>query len=139
MGFHDAKGVRAAAFFAGNFLRMLSLAYVLLLYAAPYVLLRDASLGSLFEATLSLAVAAGAIAVLRRVNDWHGNVLLGFFLSRGGSDSAQLLRRGTHAGRACRAVSRQPVGASAAVVRRCTAGRLMRGKFRVRLENCDSM
>lgn len=74
------RGVRAAVCFAGNYLRILSLAYVLLLYAAPYVLLRDASLGSLFEATLSLAAAVDAIAVLRRVNDWHGNVLLGFFL-----------------------------------------------------------
>ena len=74
------RGVRAAVCFAGNYLRILSLAYVLLLYAAPYVLLRDASLGSLFEATLSLAAAVGAIAVLRRVNDWHGNVILGFFL-----------------------------------------------------------
>ena len=74
------RGVRAAVCFAGNYLRILSLAYVLLLYAAPYVLLRDASLGSLFEATLSLAAAVGAIAVLRRVNDWHGNAILGFFL-----------------------------------------------------------
>lgn len=69
-------GVRAALSFTGSFLCILSLAYVTLVYAVPYVLQRGSSFGSFFEFTAALAVGVAAIAIVQFFNYYHENAIL---------------------------------------------------------------
>ena len=70
------RGVRAALSFTGSFLCILSLAYVTLVYAVPYVLQRGSSFGSFFEFTAALAVGVAAIAIVQFFNYYHENAIL---------------------------------------------------------------
>lgn len=72
------RGIRAALSFFGNYFSILAFLYNLLLYAAPYVLLRSAAAGSLLEATFALLIGAAVLIVLQFLNNYHENAVLEF-------------------------------------------------------------
>lgn len=69
------RGLRAALSFTGSCLCLLSLAYIALVYAVPYVILHGGSFGDLFEFTAALAVGTAAVAILQFFNYYHGNAV----------------------------------------------------------------
>lgn len=107
------RGLRAALSFTGSCLCLLSLAYIALVYAVPYVILHGGSFGDFFEFTAALAVGTAAVAILQFFNYYHGNavweLILGvLFFCRGHGPAApqrrspvasgprRHIRRGTH-------------------------------------------
>lgn len=66
--------------FAGSYLPMLSMVYVVLLYAAPYVMKKNGSLGGVLEFAFAVLICIGAIAVLQNINDYHEKSTLECFL-----------------------------------------------------------
>ncbi|MGM9619412.1 MAG: hypothetical protein ACI3W8_06235 [Oscillospiraceae bacterium] len=62
--------------FVGNYLSILSLVHITLLYAVPCVIEGEGSFGSFVEFTLTLLVSIGAIVVLQFFNYFHGKALL---------------------------------------------------------------
>ena len=69
------RGLRAALSFTGSCLCLLSLAYIALVYAVPYVILHGGSFGDFFEFTAALAVGTAAVAILQFFNYYHGNAV----------------------------------------------------------------
>lgn len=70
------RGVFTVLSYVGNYLCLLSFAYITLVYAIPYVILHEESLSSLFEFTVTLAIGAAVIAVLQFFNYYHENAIL---------------------------------------------------------------
>ena len=73
------RGVFAILSFAGNFLSALSLVYVVLLYAVPFVI-ENGLLGGFVEFALTVLICAGAVAVLQFFNYYHEKAVLEFIL-----------------------------------------------------------
>lgn len=69
------RGLRAALSFTGSCLCLLSLVYIALVYAVPYVILHGGSFGDFFEFTAALAVGTAAVAILQFFNYYHGNAV----------------------------------------------------------------
>ena len=74
------KGGAFLLSFAGSYLPMLSMVYVVLLYAAPYVMEKNGSLGGVLEFAFAVLICIGAIAVLQNINDYHEKSTLECFL-----------------------------------------------------------
>lgn len=74
------QGVNFLLSFLGNYVCILSLIYITLVYAVPYVTINGGSFGSFFEFTLVLAFGVGGIAVVQFFNYYHGNALFEFIV-----------------------------------------------------------
>lgn len=74
------RGVQYIMSFMGNFLCILSLIYIAVLYAVPYMLANGGSFASFFEFTLVLATGIGGIFILQFFNYYHGKSFLEFIL-----------------------------------------------------------
>lgn len=66
--------------FIGNYVCSLSLIYIMLIYAVPYVTTHGGSFGSFIEFTLVLGLGGGGIAVMQFFNYYHGKAVLEFIL-----------------------------------------------------------
>lgn len=76
----DYRGKKAALGFVGNFISILSLIYIILIYAVPYMMINDKSIGSFVEFTIALAVGVAGIAILQYFNYYHQKAVLEFIL-----------------------------------------------------------
>lgn len=80
------QGVKFALSFVGNYICLMSLIYITLVYAVPYVTMNKGSFVSIFNFTLVLALGIGVIAVIQFLNYYHENAILesilgiGFFI-----------------------------------------------------------
>ena len=66
--------------FWGNYVCILSLIYITLIYAVPHVVTNGGNLESFFEFTIVLAFGFGSIAVLQFFNFYHGKAFWEFIL-----------------------------------------------------------
>ena len=74
------KNINFILSFVGNYACILSLIYVTLIYAVPYVVINGGGFGSFFEFTIVLAFGFGAIAVLQFFNFYHEKAIWEFVL-----------------------------------------------------------
>ncbi len=77
------EGVQKALGFAGNYICFLSLIYMTIIYAVPYVMINNGSLGSFFDFTFTLVLVACGIAVIQSFNYYHEKAVLEFLLGVG--------------------------------------------------------
>ena len=74
------RGPASVLSFFGSYASILSMVYVLLLYAAPYVMERGGSLGGSIEFIFAALVCVGSIVVLQFINHYYEKAGLEFFL-----------------------------------------------------------
>lgn len=74
------QGANFVFSFAGNYICILSLIYIALIYAVPYVTINGGSFWSFFEFALVLALGCGGIAVVQFLNFYHEKAVLEFIL-----------------------------------------------------------
>lgn len=73
------KGVQFFISYIGNFICILSMIYIVLIYAVPYVWMNNSDFGSGFEFVIVLLFGGGGIAIIQFLNSYHEKALLEFF------------------------------------------------------------
>ena len=74
------RGLASVLSFFGSYASILSMVYVVLLYAAPYVIERGGSVGGSIEFIFAALVCIGAIVVLQFINYYFEKAVLECFL-----------------------------------------------------------